>query len=246
MRIALLAIAAAVSGCVGMYEDAATAGEGDAPGQCQVDVDCVLAGPSCCDCPTYATPVDSGWLETCGNVDCVPPTDGSCAPLVARCDHGACVAACAPVTCDTSCPAGYAADASGCLTCACAGGGAPAQCQLDTDCVQVHADCCGCARGGVDTAVPLAEAAAYTAALGCPADPTQVACPEVSTCAPDVGPRCIAGQCQLGDSSLGPPMLPPGACGRDDLPPCPTGQVCQLNADPAGNPLGVGVCVPAP
>ena len=108
------------------------------------------------------------------------------------------------------------------------------------------ADCCGCARGGADTAVPAAEADAYVMGLGCPANPGEVPCPEVTTCAADVGPRCILGQCVLGDSSLGPPPLPPGACGRADLPACPAGQACVINQDPAGNPLGVGVCTPVP
>lgn len=241
-----VAALAALAGCFTAYEGTAADDGLGAPVQCEVAADCVLAGPSCCDCPSYATPASSGWLETCANVDCTPPTDGTCAPLTAECQAGTCVAVCAPTTCDTACPTGYAPDASGCLTCACAPTSAPAACLLDTDCVQVPADCCGCARGGADTAVPAAEADTHVMNLGCPANPGEVPCPEVTTCAADVGPRCILGQCVLGDSSLGPPPLPPGACGRADLPACPAGQACVINQDPAGNPLGVGVCTPVP
>ncbi|MEZ4402857.1 MAG: hypothetical protein R3B06_22745 [Kofleriaceae bacterium] len=244
--LASLVCLLATAGCFTAAE-ATGAGDDLAPaGACLEDTDCVLAGPTCCDCPTYATSVASGWADSCANVGCQPPTNGTCAPLAARCEAGACVVACAPTTCDLACPAGFATDASGCLQCACAPTTAPAACALDTDCVQVPDDCCGCARGGRDTAVPTDQAGAHVAALGCPADPGQVPCPEVTTCDPTAGPRCVEGQCQLAPPSSAPPPLPDDACGRDDLQPCPPGQVCTINQDPEAGPQGVGVCTPAP
>ncbi len=246
MRLLLaLLVATSAAGCFSA-RDAAESGDDDLPFEvCAFDTDCVLAGPSCCECPTYATSVTSGWLDICGNVDCTPPTDGSCAPLVARCDRGACVAECAPQACDLSCPTGFAVDATGCVTCACAGSSPPPQCAIDDDCVAVPADCCGCARGGRDTAVPRAEAESYLGGLGCPLDASEVPCPDVSTCDAAAVPRCVTGQCQLGVTSQAPPQLPPGACGRPELPPCPADQLCVINQDPDANPLGVGVCTPS-
>lgn len=239
-----LGLALAASACIGALESGlATDDDGLAPEQCFADADCVLAGPTCCACPTYATPVTSGWADSCANVDCMPPV--GCTELVARCDFGRCLAACAPVACDLTCGQGFAPDATGCLTCTCNSMPAPPSCELDDDCVAVPADCCGCARGGVDTAVPRALVDEHLAGLGCPTDPTVGACPDVTTCDPSQVPRCLDHQCAL----LGPndpawPEPPPGACGRPDLPPCPDGQICVLNRDGEAGPLGLGVCEP--
>ncbi|MBK9037422.1 MAG: hypothetical protein IPL61_40295 [Myxococcales bacterium] len=246
VRLVVLALALAAAACPASYQ-ASELGDDLVPtAGCVIDDDCVLAGPSCCDCPSYATGVDSGWLETCANVACTPPTDGSCAPLVARCQAGTCMAECAPMSCDLSCATGFAADESGCLTCACAENGAPAGCTLDTDCVEVPADCCGCARGGRDTAVLASEVDGFVGALNCPPNMADVPCPDVSTCVAGEAPQCVFGQCQLTTAGAPPPMLPPGACGRPDLPPCPDGEVCLINQDPGAGPLGLGVCSPTP
>lgn len=236
-----LAILALAAGACTFYESSG-AFDGEAAPGCFEDTDCVLAGSTCCDCPTYAVPVGSGWAETCDNVDC-PAPGGSCPALEARCVESACVATCGITACDLSCPGGFVADAAGCLACACAPTNAPAQCQLDTDCVQTRADCCGCARGGADTAVAVAELDSFEAGLGCPDDATTVACPEVVTCDAALTARCVGGVCQLASGNLTPPDQPAGACGRPDLPPCPPGTRCVLNQDSEANPLGVGVCV---
>jgi hypothetical protein len=126
-------------------------------------------------------------------------------------------------------------------------------CGQDSDCVQVPADCCGCARGGVDTAVPAAEADGFLGGLGCPEDPD---CPDVDVCDPALVPRCIGGSCQLGSpptdwgEDAGTGLDPSGGvyCGTADYPPCPAGEVCCLNGaeyDDA-NSAGVGVCQVGP
>lgn len=246
--------ALATSACVLLFDSEAADSAGDddvaPPSQCFVDEDCLLAGPTCCDCPSYALPLSSGWGDTCANVDCPMPgpmDPGACTPLVARCELGACIATCAPVACDMSCAEGFLVDANGCLTCACNQGPALPTCMQDSDCVEVPADCCGCARGGIDTAVPASIAQEYVDSLMCPPDPTLGACPDVDTCEPGRVPRCRDYQCALvGPNDPGWPEPPPGACGRPDLPPCPTGQVCVLNQNSDAGPLGLGVCQPAP
>jgi hypothetical protein len=147
---------------------------------------------------------------------------------------GGCVLACAPKVCSNSCPDGFALDPSGCLTCTCALLATPT-CTIDSDCVRTRADCCGCLRGGADTAVPSADQSAYDASLMCPAQPV---CPQVDSCDPTMFPRCIAGGCVLTTAT------PAGACGRPDLPACPPGSVCTINASDAATMQGVGVCLP--
>ncbi|MEJ7597656.1 MAG: hypothetical protein WKG01_07085 [Kofleriaceae bacterium] len=213
--------------------------DGHFPGQpsCAIDTDCALAAATCCECPTFAVSTLDPVYQACRGVEC--PDRECAANVTARCnDRQECELACAPAVCDvTSCPAGYAIDdASGCLSCACA---VPATtCTLDTDCVQTRADCCGCANGGTDTAVPRVEQAAYDEMLGCMADPQ---CPGVDACEAGAAPRCVQGRCELLAGGL-----PPGACGRADLPACGAGEVCMVNANDQGNMHGVGVCQPPP
>jgi hypothetical protein len=199
--------------------------------ECNVDMECELAGAKCCDCPTYAAPLDDPTVRACADVNC--PLSSCPANVRAACHGGACVLACLATTCDQSCAFGFQLDATGCLDCACAA--APTSgCNIDSDCVRVAADCCGCAHGGNDTAVLASDAASYEQALMCPAAPT---CPDPASCAPDLMARCIAGACQLA------PPTPAGACGRPDLPACPPGTMCTINGSDASTQQGVGVCM---
>jgi len=126
-------------------------------------------------------------------------------------------------------------DANGCVTCSC-DAVTNRTCTASTDCAEVPADCCGCALGGSDTAVPSSEVSSYEAGLDCPSMPS---CPGVSTCQTDLMPTCVQGACAL------QPALPSDACGRPDLPTCPTGEICALNSDPLASAQGVGACIPA-
>lgn len=238
LALCLLGLAA----CVVSHEQTAGAGGDDslAPegAECATADDCVAVSATCCGCPGYAQPGDR--QDGCDDVECPADPPGACPDLVTACVDGACTLACAPVTCEMTCPDGFAADEAGCLTCACAAPpDAPGACVVDGDCAQVPADCCGCARGGADTAVPVGAVDAHVEGLGCPADPTEAACPEIDVCDAAAAPRCVAGQCVL---------QPAGAdaesphCGRPDLPPCPEGAVCVLNADPDASMDGVGTC----
>ena len=201
---------------------------------CDVDGDCALAAATCCGCPSFAVgAADTSFDTSCMAVVCPMPTE-TCPSMVATCVAHVCTAACAPVACDASCTDGYVLDATGCLTCACAT--APAGgCTADRDCAEVPADCCGCARGGSDTAVLASDAASFEARLGCPSNAN---CPNTNTCEPAAAARCVQGQCELSTATA----LPAGACGRADLPGCPTNQQCILNASPDATALGVGVC----
>lgn len=253
VRAPLLALLIAVCGCAGdigtrsLSADEGTgggsgsgsndgAGLGLAP-NCQLDVDCIVAAPKCCDCPTHAVPATDPAQNACLNVDCAPMSCGS--PMQAACTDGHCTLECAPVACDANiaCPNGFATDANGCLTCECAGaadlGG---ECVADPDCARVREDCCGCENGGFDTAVPASQAASHDAALNCPTDPT---CPGGSTCALDLAARCVQGTCSL---VSGP--LPVNSCGRTGLPACVGGEACYVNASDQATMHGVGVCQP--
>jgi hypothetical protein len=138
------------------------------------------------------------------------------------------------MTCSTSCASGYAIDpATGCLSCTCAAIASPT-CSADSDCVRTRADCCGCAHGGQDTAVPASDQASFDASLDCPSDPT---CPSTDSCAADLSPRCIEGACELA------PATPANACGSGNLPACPSGQQCTINVDATASAQGVGVCM---
>ena len=246
MRPLLFVLLVALAGCFGALDSrAATEDDGDGGGsgsgmggasfeECRFADDCVPAGPKCCDCPTHAVPVDDPAQKACENVDCPLPTCGS--PMEAACEGGKCVLVCSPVACDSaSCADGFATDANGCLTCQCA---IPTstECNADNQCARVRADCCGCALGGNDTAVPAGSVTAWEQQLMCPANPS---CPEVNTCAPDLAARCVAGECTLVAG-----LLPPNACGRPDLPACPQGEVCTVNASDPATMQGVGVCLP--
>ena len=220
---------------------------GAAPTECAVDAECVLAGSTCCACPTFAIPATDPGAEACGGVSCPP---ASCTNNVQpSCVSGRCQLTCRPLECDATCENGFAADATGCLTCACA----PADgCAADADCHDVGADCCGCALGGSDTAV--VDVAAHDAALGCPAAPQ---CPGTDTCDASAAVRCIASRCFL--LSAADQAMPASPCGRPDLHPdpanptataCPGGsagggppaEVCVVNALAAASAQGTGIC----
>lgn len=229
----------ALAGCPGQLDALSNPKDGIGSGsgsgaslpECAIDTDCVTAGPNCCDCPTVAVNKADPLHQACKDVICTPPM---CPDSVsAACDMGQCVLRCAPMACMTTCTDGYAIDDNGCLTCTCAQLASRA-CGADTDCAETRADCCGCARGGADVAVPKSEVAAFDASLMCPPDPQ---CPVVNTCVAGEGPRCIQGACTLATAT------PPGACGRSDLPACPTGQTCTVNANADATKQGVGVCM---
>ncbi|HEU0034616.1 MAG TPA: hypothetical protein VFQ53_28525 [Kofleriaceae bacterium] len=212
-------------------------GVGGAAAMCMTDQECVLASSKCCECPSFATRFDDPVATACESVDC--PTMTCSATLRAACDVATfqCVLACEPLACPASCELGFAADEYGCLSCACAPPPATSTvCTKDTDCVETRADCCGCAAGGMDTAVLASEASRYDAGLNCPPMP---ACPGVNTCEVGAQPRCVQGSCEL----LTEP-LPSNACGRADLPACPAGTVCTVNASDPANLYGVGTCAP--
>jgi hypothetical protein len=205
-------------------------GEGAIP-ECNQDSDCSAAGLKCCDCPTYAVPARDPAVNACMGVMCPAQT---CPDNVrAACSGGACVLACKLLAYNLTCNNGYIIDASGCEECACAGpsGGA---CAVDSDCVRVRADCCGCAGGGTDTSVPAGDAAAHDAALMCPSNPR---CTGTDSCPVDQAPACVQGSCEL----VSP--LPVAACGRPDLMACAPGQTCTLNADDGATDRGLGVCM---
>lgn len=205
---------------------------GGATAECATDNDCALAGATCCACPTYAVPANDPAALACGAVAC--PENSCIAEVRAACSGGSCMLACVATACDLSCPDGFALDASGCLGCACAAPPPAPSCTSDTECVRVRADCCGCAGGGTDTAVPTGLAAGHDASLMCPPDPS---CPGTDTCSPELAPHCLQGACAL----VG--RLPAGACDRPDLPACPAGETCRINASADATAQGVGVCM---
>lgn len=228
----------------GPPDGAGTAGDDFAPGagSCVVDEDCEAVASSCCECPTFALPVAEGVGQVCEDVACEQPS--TCSAVEAICgDEGSCVLACSPVVCDLSCSDGFVIDEGGCATCACADPGAAMGCEQNEDCLQVAADCCGCARGGQDTAVLAAEASGFVDGLGCTGSEV---CPEVDACDPDVVPTCEFGQCLLVSPVLMDPGEVPAVCGAPDAPTCPEGSVCVLN--PRDYPMvaaaGLGACLP--
>jgi hypothetical protein len=233
-------VALALAGCPQGQSDLAGVGDDDGnepdpnPTQafCIDDSDCELAGRTCCECPTFALGAGDPKLDACESVMCPPPAM-TCSKINAVCEQNQCKVACEAVVVTQTCATGFATDAAGCLIDACAAASAPT-CSKDTDCVQTRADCCGCARGGNDTAVPAAQRASFDASLACAGDES---CPEVFTCAPDETPQCAQGQCKLIAGGL-----PADACGRPDLPACTGGTVCTVNANDPANKHGVGVC----
>jgi hypothetical protein len=211
-----------------------TEGSGAAP-ECATDGECVGAAMKCCDCPAFAVPLTDASQQACAAVLC--PYRHCPRNVRPMCDSGRCVLACVAMTCRGSCLFGFATDASGCLSCDCA---VPVLrgCLADDDCVRVRGDCCGCERGGHDTAVLAEDAAEHDASLHCPVTPQ---CPVANTCAAAETPQCLRGRCVLGAAAV----LPPGACGRFDLRPCPPGQICVVNGpDAVVNQQGLGLCRP--
>jgi hypothetical protein len=212
--------------------------------ECQVAEDCVLAASTCCECPTFGAPTASRFEDGCEDVRCEQQTD--CGNVEAACDVGRCVMRCAAVIADRSCAEGFVRDAAGCLMNECDdfdGNGVDAECVFAQDCTIVPADCCGCARGGNDMAIPVSEAASYLGAMACDDDAT---CPEIDVCEAVVA-ECVAGECKLvADSPTPEPGEDDALCGSTELPACPAGQVCVLN-DPDSSEAaiqGLGVCRP--
>jgi hypothetical protein len=206
--------------------------------ECATDLDCAGASSTCCGCPSYALPISSGWQSSCDQVMCDPAP--ACGEVAAVCDHGTCALACQPIACDLTCASGFALDPAGCQVCACA----PAvvsECAVDGDCATVPADCCGCARGGADTAVPVGQVADQLGMLGCTG---AAACPEVDVCTPGQAARCVAGSCALVAPGMPTPLPPTDGCGRPDLPLCASGTRCTLNTSPDATAAGVGRCAP--
>lgn len=242
MRTAVVIVVAALAGgCFGSDRGAdINPGDDGAPPpedrSCETSADCVAAGASCCACAEYAVNTTSDFAMACEDVMC-PPPEATCAGLEPTCsaDHQ-CVLTCKEIECGLTCPGGFVVDSAGCLTCECAAGPAP-ECSTDTDCARVHADCCGCALGGADTAVPATQVEQHDADLMCPPDPV---CPGVDVCTPGDVAQCVGGRCELGQPS--PATPPTGACGTPDLPPCPAGQTCVLNSDDGATEQGLGVC----
>lgn len=202
--------------------------------ECVLDRDCMVAGARCCDCPTFAIPLSDPIREACAGVRC---PDMHCPDNVrAACQEGRCALACVAMECPRSCLFGFATDGSGCLTCECAEPLATG-CLQASDCARVRADCCGCARGGHDTAVLARDAAHHDDDLDCPATPQ---CPGRSTCDAAATVQCIRLHCVLSAAV----RLPPSACGRIDLPPCEPPDACVINSgNPIANEQGVGVCL---
>lgn len=207
---------------------------GSAPAECHVASDCALAAAKCCDCPTYAAPKTDPEIQACSGVMC--PTMTCPDNVGVACNAGHCELACAPMACVQTCADGFALDANGCLTCECAAVTTRA-CLADPDCTEAPADCCGCAKGGVDTAVPASQLSDYLSDLGCPAQPS---CPGTNSCDPAEGPTCVQGACRLAAP------LPITACGRPDLAVCADAYGCVVNADPVATAHAVGNCQPPP
>jgi hypothetical protein len=243
LTVRSLALIALLAGCR-LASDGVLASEddSDASRECESAEDCVLAASSCCACPDFASP-DRELGASCDEVEC-PEPGAACPALEPVCDQGFCTAVCAAVVCELDCAGGFVADDAGCLVCACAEAPPPqdVECGLDQDCVQLPADCCGCARGGQDTAVPADQAEEYSESLMCSDDPDDGTCPEVDVCDPELAARCVAGRCALtadADDGEGDDVT---QCGTADLPPCPDGTVCVLNADDESTAEGVGTC----
>lgn len=223
----------------GSVNDQAAGDDGNVPDPasptkafCIEDADCALASRTCCECPSFALAMDDPKLDACNSVMC-PPQQNECAMISAVCVKNQCTVACEPVMVTKTCPNGFATNAAGCLIDACAEATTP-ECTSNSQCVRTRADCCGCARGGNDTAVVAARAGLYDQELGCSGAES---CPEVSTCVVEETPQCAQGECKLIAGSL-----PAEACGRPDLAPCAGGTVCTVNTNDPANKHGVGVC----
>ena len=240
------------AGCVSSAAERSLETDEPSPGaglnglECHEASDCVAASSSCCECPTFAVPKTAGYEDVCDGAGCSPPD--VCSATRVGCHGGSCVLECATIPaaeCATPCPSGYMRDEFGCLTCTCVpeGVGDSGECMVNSDCVRVSADCCGCERGGQDRAIPKSEADSFEDGMGCQTDSP---CPEVSVC-DDRVPQCVEQTCVLAGNS-DPESAPPTAhfCGYDGALPCPEGTQCVLN-EPGfddANELGVGTCQP--
>jgi hypothetical protein len=248
----LVTLLIALTACFGNASELTKSGDdnddplppfGSVPGACISDAQCTLTSASCCECPTFATSIDDPKLDACTQVDC--DNDLSVCPtnVAATCNAmQQCELACAQLEC-LQCPDGYFLEANDCLSCTCAAPpSATPSCAVDSDCVRVRADCCGCDDGGDDTAVSTADAAAFDARLNCGANPqcpgnmnaNEPTCDELS-----YTPRCARGECALLTDAM-----PTDACGRADLPACGPGKTCKINVNDSAKLYGVGVCVP--
>lgn len=234
VRIACLAFAS-VAACGG----GASGGDAAIAAECTSDDDCILAGASCCACPSYAVPLADSSLGACDGVSCPYP---DCSNNVqARCVGHTCKMECLALVCSNVCQYGFARADDGCLTCNCAGSGT---CADDRDCYEEPADCCGCHDGGSDTAVGSDELAAHAESLECPPDPI---CPGTNVCDPEAHARCFGTRCYfvpgVDETFPGQTFL----CGRAELGPCPATQgvtwTCAVNVLAAANAQGAGVCV---
>ncbi len=251
---AFLLLTLALGGCFGELsndsaeQDPNSGGEppmddGAAP-QCTTPTDCVLAASTCCECPSFSAPASEGYDAGCEAVECGP--QGVCPAVEPQCDTGVCVMICSPLIADRTCAFGFVRDEAGCLRNECVVSDEPStMCEFDEDCTQIPADCCGCALGGVDQSVPVAEEDSFLGGLDCPPKPS---CPDVNVCDPEQVPRCIAGVCTLDVAltDIEPDPSTPQLCGTPQLSMCPVGSLCILNAK-AGElapTLGVGSCVP--
>ena len=218
-------------------EDANFDSQGTPPSfaPCRTNADCYAASVTCCECPTFATSSSDPRASACDQVVCTPAecpdnADAVCAP-----ESKLCVLQCKALACANDCPDGFALGANGCLSCECATPDpAGTACAVDDDCVRTRKDCCGCSRGGQDTAVLAGTASEFDATLMCPVAPQ---CPDPNTpnCSDDA-PRCLRGQCEL------LPDKPVAACGSSDLAACVSGQVCTLNVNDQATLYGLGVC----
>lgn len=240
--LAALALFAAAAAACGGFDDRGVGEPGyedDGPGAglprprqpCDDDSDCVAVGATCCGAPSYAVNRDDPSYRACAGVSCPDPEMGS--DVAAVCSAAQqCELACPPTETELACVDGFDRSTGGCLVASCAV--RDAQCTLDSECVRTREDCCGCARGGRDTAVPASQRAAFDAALGCDDEP---ACPGIDSCTDEL-PTCAQGRCDL------LPPLPVGACGRRDLPSCAPSETCMLNINDVANLHGVGICTP--
>ena len=155
---------------------------------------------------------------------------------------------CAPIITTKTCPLGFERDVQGCLTdiCIVPEPGQITECEQDSQCVQIPADCCGCSAGGADRAVAAERADSELEALECPDNPT---CPDVNACDEAEVPQCLAGRCVLA-ISVGEDVMNgvDALCGTPELGACDDGMECVLNAISSkdASELGVGSCQPAP
>jgi hypothetical protein len=246
MTMRFVALALSLTACIGSASELGTGDDRDDPSPgatpfaCITADDCVPAGATYCDCPTFALPVEDPKALACEAVDCQNDTSTCATNVEPACDNNQCVLACKPLEC-LQCPDGYIAEINGCLSCTCAEPvSVMPDCTVDADCTRVREDCCGCDNGGEDTAVPVSMAGAFDQSLMCPSAP---ACPgqdnlSEPTCDASFAPRCVRGSCALLDAAM-----PANACGRADLPECPAGQTCQINVDPAASQYGLGICL---